>query len=85
METLLIKSRSKKTSQLLMDLSKEMGMKFKKIEICWWNISPQATLNYSDGYLSIINNNNWDIRTLLMTLEPGYTPTKMSCSSSANK
>jgi hypothetical protein len=32
METLLIKSRSKKTSQLLMDLSKEMGMKFKKLD-----------------------------------------------------
>ncbi len=32
METLIIKSRSKKTSQLLMDLSKQMGMKFKKIE-----------------------------------------------------
>ncbi len=31
METLLIQSRSKKTSQLLMDLSKEMGMKYKKI------------------------------------------------------
>lgn len=32
METLLIKSRSKKTSQLLMDLSKQMGMKFKKLD-----------------------------------------------------
>ncbi len=32
METLLIKSRSKKASQLLMDLSKQMGMKFKKID-----------------------------------------------------
>ncbi len=32
METLLIQSRSKKTSQLLMDLSKEMGMKYKKID-----------------------------------------------------
>ena len=32
METLLIKSRSKKTSQLLMDLSKEMGKKIKKID-----------------------------------------------------
>ena len=32
METLLIKSRSKRTSQLLMDLSKQMGMKFKKLD-----------------------------------------------------
>ena len=31
METLLIQSKSKKASQLLMDLSKEMGMKYKKI------------------------------------------------------
>lgn len=32
METLLIQSRSKKTSKLLMDLSKEMGMKYKKVD-----------------------------------------------------
>ena len=32
METLLIQTKSKKTSQLLKDLSKEMGMKFKQID-----------------------------------------------------
>jgi hypothetical protein len=32
METLLIQTKSKKTSQLLMDLSKEMGVKYKKID-----------------------------------------------------
>jgi hypothetical protein len=32
METFLIQTKSKKTSQLLMDLSKEMGVKYKKID-----------------------------------------------------